>query len=118
MSNPYFNNPERASYEFGYLLRNIPQSLRDRLPGDQLLQVEAAELHALNATGTLLRGLQSVGHVMWAASQNEENQIDARHFGNVGLLVSEVALQLQLLDEFRQQVSQYELRSVDGEVRR
>jgi len=115
MSNSYFNNPERASHEFGYLLRDIPQNLRDSLSDAQRLKLEAAELHALNATGTLLRGLQSVGHVMWAASQNKENEIDPHHFGNVGLLISEVALQLQLLDEFRQQVSQYELRNaVDG----
>lgn len=116
MSNSYFNNPERASHEFGYLLRDIPQNLRDSLSDAQRLKLEAAELHALNATGTLLRGLQSVGYVMWSASQNEEAEIEAQHFGNVGLLVSEVALQLQVLDEFRQQVSQYELRNANGEA--
>lgn len=116
MSNPHFYNPERASYEFGYLLREIPKSLRDTLTAEQQLKVEAAELHALNATGTLLRGLQSIGHVMWAASQHEDSEISPHHFGNVGLLVSELALQLQLLDEFRQQALEFELRSANAEA--
>lgn len=114
-TNNVFKFPERASYELGHLLRALPQHLAGSdLTEHQQLEIEAADLHALNASGILLHGLQSLGRVMWSASVNEKFPVDAEDYGKVCLLVTEVALQLQFLDEFRQSVMQHELRAANA----
>jgi hypothetical protein len=118
-TNEAFKNPDQASYELGYLLRALPQHLNGaNLTEHQHCEIEAADLHALNATGTLLRGLQALGRVMWCASVNGGAPIDEKNFGDVGLLVTEVALQLQFLDEFRQSVTEHELRMANAKSRK
>lgn len=113
-STKVFKHPERSAYELGHLLRKLPAHLhREELTDQQHLEVEAADLHALNSSGTLLHGLQSLGRVMWSASVNEAYPVDAADYGKVGVLVTEIALQLQFLDEFRQSVTQYEMRAAD-----
>lgn len=110
-SSPHFKHPERATYELGYLLRSLPQSFNgEALSDEQCLEIAAADRHALNSTGTLLHGLQSLGRVMWSASVNEDYPPDTDDLGRVGLLMTEVALQLQFLFEFRQSVEEHELR--------
>jgi hypothetical protein len=109
-SNPHFRHPGRASYELGKLMRSLPEHLYGELTADQQLEVEAAGKHADNATGTLLHGLQSLGRVLWAAGANTEFPADPDDCASVGALVTEIALQLQLLDEFRTSVAEHELR--------
>lgn len=111
-----FRFPDRATYELGYLLRALPRHLHgESLTEQQLADVGAAELHAMNSTNTLVRGLQGLGHVIWSACNREEMNIDHGHVGQVGLLVSEIALQLQFLDEFRQSVVEHEMRMANAE---
>lgn len=114
-----FKFPERASYELGYLLRALPQRLgSDTLTKEQQLEVEAADLHAMNCTSTLPRGLQGLGHVLWSAGMNNKQEIGTEYFASVGLLVGEIALQLQFLDEFRQSVVEYELRTATATLQK
>lgn len=110
-STPTFNYPERAPYELGYLLRSLPRHLHGAsLDAAQLEQIDAADKHAANSTSTLLHGLQSLGRVLWSAGVNEENPADMNDMANMGVLVTEIALQLQFLDEFRGEVAEHNLR--------
>lgn len=105
--NPHFRNVERASYELAYLLRELPRHFKTHsLTADQQQMIEAADKHAANYTSTLLHGLQSLGRVAWCAGVNEDQQVDADDLANVGLLVTEIALQLQFIGDFRGQVNE------------
>jgi hypothetical protein len=104
-SNPFLNNPERASYELAYLLRELPRHLtREPLTDEQVQMMDAAEMQACNYGDALTHGLEAIGRVMWTASANEENEISARDIGHIGVLVSELAVQIQFLSEFRSAV--------------
>lgn len=116
-ANEVFKFPERASYELGRLLRSLPKYLHnEQLSDEQHLEIEAADLHAMNCTSTLLTGLQGLGRVMWCAARNEEFAIGEQSFGDVGLLVTEIALQLQFLEEFRQSITEHELRIANAKA--
>ena len=111
-SKPIFQHPERASYELGCLLRRLPRHLHGAdLDAVQLEQIEAADKHAENSTGTLLKGLQSLGRVLWAAAVNEDFPADLSDCAHVGTLVSEIALQIEFLNEFRGEVAEHNLRN-------
>lgn len=107
-----FQHPERASYELGCLLRRLPRHLHGpTLDAVQLEQIEAADKHAANSTGTLLQGLQSLGRVLWSAAVNENFPADVGDCARVGALVSEIALQLEFLSDFREEVAEHNLRN-------
>lgn len=107
-SNPFLNNPERASYELAYLLRELPRHLTlEPLTADQVQMVDAAEQQAYNYGDALTHGLEAIGRVMWTASDNEQNEISRRDIGHIGVLVSELAVQIQFLSEFRSSVRDY-----------
>jgi hypothetical protein len=108
-TNEFFNHPDRAAYELAYLLRALPQhfDIKEALSGDQVLQVKAAETHAENYTDILLHGIESIGHLMYSAGNNENAPL--KHFASLGALVGELAGQLQFLDEFRTSVADRKL---------
>lgn len=111
-SQPTFQRPERAPYEFGRLLRGLPRHLDGAsLDADQLEQIEAANKHAWNSTLTLLDGLQSLGRVMWAAGVNEGSPAHVSDCARIGMLVTEIALQLEYLNDFREEVAEHNLRN-------
>lgn len=103
-----FQRPERAPYELGFLLRTLPRHLSvAELTAEKIDQVDAASQHADIVVGTLLDGLESMGRLMWSASCNEENPVDAEDLGNLGQLVSSLAVQLQFLNDFRSDANEY-----------
>ena len=109
-SNPLFKNTERASYELGFLLRSLPRHLHGApLSPEQLQEMEAADTHAVNCRATLLDGLQSLGRVLWAAGVNEAFPADVGDCARVGMLVTEIALQIEFLNDFREDVAQHNL---------
>jgi hypothetical protein len=94
--NPYLRNIERANYELSHLLINIGKGES----ADKVRQMtEAADTHAANARNTLFHGLEAVGHLIWVAGANKEQEVDPSHLQGVGDLVSHLARELQLLDE-------------------
>lgn len=101
-SNKFFQHEDRASYELAFLLRALPQHLTGQadLTADQLQMAEAAQSHAINLNLTLQHGLESIGQLMYSAGTNEKLQMDRSHFASLGVLISELAIQLQFLDEF------------------
>ena len=116
-SQPIFQRPERAPYELGRLLRGLPRHLNGAsFDAEQLEQIEAAKKHAWNSTLTLLDGLQSLGRVMWAAGVNEDFPAHVGDCARVGMLVTEIALQLELLTDFREEVAEHNRRNTQAGV--
>lgn len=106
--NIYHDNVERASYEFGRLLRALPDALdlpSTAITDEQRKQLTAADCHAAEYTNTLLNGLESMGRVIYSASLNTRQGLELRDVAQVGILVTELAVQLQFLDEFRSAVA-------------
>lgn len=110
-NNEHFRNRLRSSYELAHLLRQMPNHCdltASDAPADMRQQMEAAERHADNYSEILLDGLESLGRVMWSASGNDEWPIEQRDVGCIGNLISQLAVQLQFIDEFRSSVN-YEI---------
>lgn len=107
-SNPHFRHEERSPYEFGTLLRSLPESLdvaTTSITDEQHEQMLAADQHAANYTSTLLNGLESMGRTLYSAASNKVTPLSPADAAQVGTLVSELAMQLQFLDDFRAAVA-------------
>ncbi len=118
-SNPALKYINRASYELGSLLRSLPEHLHGAtLSPEQLQEVEAAGIHATNCRSTLLDGLQSLGRILWAAGVNEAFPADVGDCARVGTLVTEIALQLQFLDDFQADIDAHRAHSAQQGARR
>ncbi|WP_154668202.1 hypothetical protein [Pseudoduganella violaceinigra] len=97
VENPQFRNLDRAPYELSHLLVKIGRGD----PNESLKQLtDAAEDHASNASGTLLRGLEAIGHLMMYAGTNEQaGDLGSRYVMCIGDLISHIACELQFLGE-------------------
>ena len=103
-TNPHFIQPERAPYEFCNLLRSLPTALdlaTVPITDEQHDQMLAADRHAANFTSTLLNGLEAVGRALHSAAMNDRAPLGLADAAQVGSLISELAMQLQFLDDFR-----------------
>lgn len=110
-STPIFRNSERAAYELGDLIRQIPAHLHGAsLSAEKLEQVQAADTHAMNSAVILLDGLQSLGRVMYSACLSEAGAPDIADCARVGMLITEIALQLEFMNDFRHQVAEHNVR--------
>jgi hypothetical protein len=100
-ANPHFANIDRPAYELGHLLKKMPAdfSRRHPLTPDDRLIAEAARDHAVNANGTLIRGLAALGHVMSVAGANEHGAVDADQLKKLGDLINHIAVESQFLQE-------------------
>jgi hypothetical protein len=110
-SNPHFTGRQRSAYELGTLLRNLPNTV-DLTAVDKRQQLEAAEKHAENYSEVLLDGLESLGRVMWSAAENEDWPVSQRDIGRLGTMISQLAIQLQFLENFRAEAG-HDLAEVD-----
>jgi len=111
-STPIFQHSERAAYELGDLLRNLPAQLHGAsLNAEKLEQVQAADTHAMNSTVILLDGLQSLGRVMYSACLSGDAAPDITDCARVGMLVTEIALQLEFMNDFRHEVAEHNVRT-------
>lgn len=99
---------ERAPYELARLLRSLPDTLdvpSASITDQQRKQLTAADCHAAEYTNTLLNGLESMGRMIYSASLNTRQTLELRDVAQTGLLITELAVQLQFLDEFRSAVA-------------
>ena len=107
-SNPHFQHEDRSPYEFCTLLRSLPESLdiaTTAITDEQHEKMLAADQHAGTYIGTLLNGLESLGRTLHSASSNVRTPLSLADAAQVGSLVSELAVQLQFLDDFRAAVA-------------
>lgn len=103
-SNPYFGHEERSPYELGNLLRELPPDLdiaTTPITDEQHEKMLAADQHAANYISTLLNGMESLGRALHSAASNPRTPLSLDDAAQVGTLVSELAMQLQFLDDFR-----------------
>jgi len=98
-SNPYFKNTDRAPYELGCLLQQLPEDFSTVMPisPDVLLKVKAAADHAQNANDTLMSGLEALGKTMFVAASHE--QLDDLTVSDLGCLIQHIAVEAQFLQE-------------------
>ena len=101
--NPHFKQLDRSAFELGMLLRGLPSKL-DLTDTDTRLQLEAADRHADNYYTTMLDGLESMGRLMWSACENEQWPVERSDMARIGNMISQIAVQVQFLDEFRESV--------------
>ena len=99
--NPHFARIDRAPYEIGRLLQQMPSvfsSLAPIDPDDRLVG-EAVAQHADNANQTLLHGLEAIGHVLQIAGSNKDWTVDADQISRLGGLIVHLAVEAQLMQE-------------------
>jgi len=110
--NPHFNRIDRAPYELGYLLQKLPDdtfclsavgsnTLRkpNAINPDALLIVKAACKHAVNANETVMRGIESLGEMLFLISGNTEYDVSAEAISGMGCLLQHLAVEAQFLQE-------------------
>ena len=99
--NPHFARIERAPFEIGRLLQQMPEvfsAFSPIDPEDRLLG-EAVAQHADNANQTLLNGIEAIGHVLQVAGNNKEWIVDADQISRLGGLIVHLAVEAQFLQE-------------------
>lgn len=98
--NPHFNNAERAPFELGQLLLELPRfgSQIERGDKDGVQRAEAAVRHATNAKSTLLYGLESLGKCMFIAGASDSYELKDSEIADLGCLIRHIATELHMLD--------------------
>jgi hypothetical protein len=107
-ANPHFMQSERAPYQLCTLLRSLPAALdlaTEPITEEQQDQMLAADQHAANFTSTVLHGLEALGRTLRSAATNPRTPVSLDDAAQVGALISELAIQLQFLDDFRTAVA-------------
>lgn len=98
-ANPYYSNQERAPYELGHLLQQLPADF-GLAPAVELKHVQiasAAEAHAHAAGNTVLSGIEAIGHLMEAAGTSGEESMPAHTLFCLGGLLRHLAVEGQYL---------------------
>ncbi|MFC0169664.1 hypothetical protein ACFFKC_16385 [Pseudoduganella danionis] len=98
--NPYFANPDRAPYELGQLLQQLPADFGVS-PVVELKHVQmasAAEVHAKAAGMTILSGIEAIGQLVEMAGANEEEKVPAYTLFCLGGLLRHLAVEGQYME--------------------
>jgi len=98
-ANPYYSNHDRAPYELGHLLQQLPADF-GLAPAVELKHVQmasAAEAHAHVAGDTVLSGIEAIGHLMEAAGTSGEESMQAHTLFCLGGLLRHLAVEGQYL---------------------
>ncbi|NHZ36558.1 hypothetical protein [Massilia rubra] len=100
-ANPHLQNVERAPYELGSLLRQLPSHFPvDRvMSSDERQMVTAAIKHAFNANYMLMGGIEAIGHLLFSAANNSEFPPSASVLEHLGGLIKHIAVEAQFLQE-------------------
>jgi hypothetical protein len=114
--NPYFKNTDRAPYELGCLLQQLPEDFSTIVPitPDVLLKVTAEADHARNANNTLMSGLEALGKTMFVAASHE--QLDDLTVSDLGCLIQHLAVEAQFLQETQLHLNDVVLRHHSGDA--
>jgi len=105
--NPEFRNINRPGYELpGLLQRLAGASYFTPLTPEQAHLADAARRHARNQQVTIVAGIDSLGQLLYLAGDNEPG-LDPHHLRNIGLLISDLAIQLEHLDDVSDSMENY-----------
>lgn len=112
-ANPYYVNPDRAAYELGHLLQQLPVDF-GLSPAVELRHVQmaaAVESHAHVAGNTLLSGIEAIGQLMEIAGAHAEEALPRHTVFSLGGLLQHLAVEGQYLrgigDSMAYAVDQY-----------
>ncbi|NHZ40087.1 hypothetical protein [Massilia aquatica] len=107
-TNPHFENRERAPYEFGSLLRQLPSSFpADHvMSSDERQMVTAAIKHAFNANYMLMSGIEAIGHLLFSAANSSDFPPSATVLEHLGGLIKHIAVEAQFLQEQREEMQE------------
>ena len=100
-SNPHFNHIDRAPYELGHLLKQLPAnfSSASAVEPDVLLIAEAAISHASNANNTVMHGIEVLGQMMFLVGTNTDYDMERGTLSDLGYLLQHLAVEAQFLQE-------------------
>ena len=99
--NPYITQSERAPYELGHLLMQMPVDFTSSNPltTEERLIIEAAREHVIFASETLMDGLEALGQVMFVAGANKRLDVNGDRLASLGCLISHLSAEMQFLHE-------------------
>jgi hypothetical protein len=100
-SNPHFNHADRAPYELGRLLLQLPSDFPGHAPvtRETLLIAQAAASHANIANDIILRGLEAIGSALVSAVENKELPLDNQYIKGAAELIQYLAVEAQFMQE-------------------
>jgi hypothetical protein len=106
-NNPHFNHIERAPYELGHLLQQLPAdfSSLSAVEPDVLLIAEAAISHATNANSTVMHGIEALGQMLFLAGTNTDFDLERSSISDLGCLLKHLAVEAQFLQETESNLS-------------
>lgn len=101
VGNPRFRNAERASYELGHLLMELPMNFgASAVDDDDHLNIAAAAgAHADNAGQSILNGIEAVGQLLEVAGGSAEEPLSQHTLLCLGDLLRHLAVEAQFLRE-------------------
>lgn len=99
--NPHLSHLDRAPYELGHLLSQIPSTASDltAAPLDTIQKAEAALTHAQNANTAVMCGLEALGKLVFIAGACDDHTLDRNSLADLGALISHLAVEGQFLQE-------------------
>lgn len=105
--NPELRNINRPGYELPGLLQQLAGvSYFTPLTPEQTHLAEAARTHAHNQRETIVSGMDSLGQLVYLAGDNDAG-LDPHHLRNIGLLISDLAVQLESLTDVSESMENY-----------
>jgi hypothetical protein len=98
--NPYYTNPDRAPYELGHLLQQLPADfgVSPVVEPKHVQMAAAAEAHAHAAGSTIWSGIEAIGHLVEMAGTNEEEGLPLHTLFCLGGLLRHLAVEGQFLE--------------------
>lgn len=99
--NPHFERASRAAYELPHLVKQLPAHwhTQDALSDHERLVADAAKSHACNAGEMIVRGLESIGDLLFSLGSNKATELNQRSVAGLGELLTHLAVELQYLRE-------------------
>jgi len=96
MSNPHFKNSNRAAYELPFLLVNLGP-VSSSATQDQAQMAKAVASHACNANDVIMRGIETIGQMLFHYAADRDVELDRYHLGSLGELLQHLAVEAQYL---------------------
>lgn len=99
VGNPKFKNADRAAYELGHLLLELPGEFGFSYEADKphMHAAAAAESHANNASHSILNGIEAIGKLMEVAGANGHTGLEPHAVLCLGDLLRHLAVEAQFM---------------------
>lgn len=108
-ANPFYANPDRAPYELGHLLQQLPADfgVSPVAESKHLQMATAAEAHAHMAGNTIWSGIEAIGHLVEMVGANGEETVPASTLFGLGGLLRHLAVEGHYMGEVSESMAYY-----------